>query len=1321
MTHRPTKKESVQFVDSDKSQVPRDQWIMKPEASLAIAAQQIAARDQAIDRRDRMIAELDQTVTNLSQIVAHRDNHIAHILGVLAHRDEQIAGYQRALVERDHHISAHETALGERDTYIAHLAQQVANRSGELAEIRASASWRFTAPLRRIRSLLARLLRARARPGDVTATSKEKPSPVTSGNPQNEHNDLPTAIPSADLSDDSPAQFPITNANVPAASEANEPTPDSLKDDRSAIAPSISVRRSPKLSIVPHYFDPNDAKNDWTKFQDISIAIHFHATDSDALLHFQSRLMEVTIPVDLFVSVCEPSNSEAIRAQIQEAVPCARDVVVEVVPRVGGSIAPFIVQFGERLARYQIVGHFHGPIGSPTRRPPSSYLRALDILLGLRGDSGRRVRQVVHVLQADAKLVYPEASALSLDDPSGWGPTHTLARELLEAHSKVFIGDFVTIDYPDTTMFWSRASCLAEYLTLPLHYDDFVQTHGSADCGLEDALARLPLVFASAHEGNCYRIHTSDSIPDYRLYEEQHDYSQAAFATDTRVLSFYLPQFHAIPENDRWHGKGFTEWTKVRAANPLFEGHYQQHMPHRDLGYYVIDSSEVLRRQAAMMRKAGVYGQVFYHYDFGSKLLLEEPAQLLLTNRDIEMPFCFCWANENWTRRWDGDEQNILLEQRYSAVDAQNFIRYLIPFFRDRRYIKVADRPVLFVYRPSSVPDATQYLRIWADECARAEIGRPFVVAVLTRGATDPRDFGMDAGAERVLQDWTAGGVRDIRERLAAYDDLRGSVLPYDQVVHYYTDSIAAKSFPWFRSVVPNWDNTARYGADALLLHGSSPQRFQDWLQHCISHAREFLPEDRRFVLINAWNEWAEGAHLEPDSRFGYSYLNSVGRALSGISYADEFQRVFPLPERLRVHISLSKNVIAQLRKDVSLATQFGTCLRQTTVLGTCDCTLSPAVAEILGVSSRAVLEDADEGSVHVEFRRISLFAPTLIERLLQIALQFPNSYVVANAYGDGGPLAEVTGNGSVDFSVAQAAPILVCPRVVARAGFANCRMRTDAHSFVTTPSATPVDQRPRLSTIIRFHKSNSVVQLEDALFCLAAMRDCVVVPLIATQDLDETQMGRLHAILHAIPFIDDVEPQVFEYRTPHGSGDVRSKMLCETLLQVTTRYAAFLDFDDLLASDAYAWLIHRLRSTGKAVAFGRVYVTNYVGATGVWLERKRTFGGRYTYEEFRQYNLAPIHSFALDLKRLDLSRIYYHEEQRYMEDYFLTLQLFSADNVDWESLEEEKYIGDYIHSVDRPHTLAFTDDAERQALLELPEYQLCVDRIYGLRRATHF
>jgi hypothetical protein len=774
-----------------------------------------------------------------------------------------------------------------------------------------------------------------------------------------------------------------------------------------------------------------------------------------------------------------------------------------------------------------------------------------------------------------------------------------------------------------------------------------------------------------------------------------------------------LPQFHPIPENDIWHGKGFTEWTKVRSANPLFLGHYQQHIPHSDIGYYLLDTIDTLKKQADQMKKAGVYGQVFYHYWFTGKLILEEPAQLLLNSPDIEMPYCFCWANENWTRSWDGNENEILLDQKYSTYDAYEFIQYLIPFFKDPRYITIDHRPVLFIYRPSSIPNAVEYQEIWSKECLMVGINPPYVVAVLTRGATNPNHFGMDAGVERVLHDWTDGAVPNIKDSLVQYWPVNGSVLDYNKVVEFYTSQVDEKDFIYFRSTVPIWDNTARYGSEAYLLHGSSPQRFQEWMKNTITYTQEKLPVDKRIIVVNAWNEWAEGAHLEPDSRYGYSYLNSIGRVLSDIAYEDEINPNYLIPADIKVHILFPKYLLDKLSQDEDLKHKFLFCLSRQSIINVCR--VSVDIPDLLAYLPVEYQPNYDDAEVIIEFRQIALFNDTVIEKMVQTAFA-TGSVVIPNSYDGKVPIYDVSGNGSIDSSVVHKSPIVIFKKKSEDFCIKNCRMRTDARCIEVYPSTILNSDKPIVTTIIRFHKSADLNELENALYCLSAMMQCIVQPFIAAQDLSPEQIINLEKLLQKIPWVEGYSPLVDHYKSLNGTGDLRSKMLNESLKKVKSQYAAFLDFDDLLLPYAYGWLINRLKLTGKAVAFGRVYATNHTSKDGRLVDRTRLYEYGYSYEEFLDHNHAPLHSFILDLGQLDLSNIIYFDDQKYMEDYLLTLQLFSKENADWEGLKSNFYIGDYIHSVDREHTLALTNEQERLSLLESQEYIICDQRICDIR-----
>lgn len=1238
-----------------------------------------------------VLSHRNATIADLRQLLNTREQNVSALQQVVEERDRSIGELNTVLAEREAHIAWQRSRFGQKlaesDLQISQLQQRVAAYESHIQDIVASRSWKLTKPLRfSVASL-------RSAKGMLRFTKHQVAHAGIGG----------TARKVLHVARRDGVRALFRRAATLGAQDLR------VTSVGSSGAPEEDSRA---LSVVPYYIDPGLDSKKPEPSGTFSLAIHLHLFYTDMMQDVCERLANIPQPFDLYVSTNQSAKCSDIKRQLRSLLPHVKKIVVTRVPNRGRDIAPFIVQFGKHLSRYDIIGHFHTKksIHNPELR--SWCTDVLDLLLGKPGSNGGHVAHIFEKLRATAKIVYPEGRQEILQDRARWADNRDIAQTILQRYTKWSVDDFPVIEFPEGSMFWARGRCLQDMLRLPLTFDDFPPEPIPADGTLAHALERLILVFAATHEGQNLRLHRGDSVPDYRFYEPQQNFSDSIVHNDIQVLSFYLPQFHPIPENDEWHGKGFTEWTKVRAASPLFKGHYQQHIPHSDIGYYLLESPDTLRKQAELMRKAGVSGQVFYHYWFNGRLILEQPAQKLLANPDIQMPFCFCWANENWTRRWDGNEAEILLAQNYSEDDAREFIRYLIPFLQDERHIRVEGRPLLFVYRPSSIPDPQLYLRVWAEECRAHGIQAPYVVAVLTRGVKHPSDFGMDAGVERVLHDWTAGAVPEIKHSLQRYTAMNGSALSYPDVATFYSSQTEAKDFTYFRSIVPMWDNTARYGTEAFLVHGSTPEYFQEWFESLVSYSKNTLPEDRRFILVNAWNEWAEGAHLEPDSRYGYSYLNSIGRALSDVQYSEQAKPTISAAKPLSVHITIAPHLHSVLRRHPDFTRRFSQALTNSSIIKAHNVTIDATSAEIVKGIGSGTQEGVD---FIVEFRQLAFFSSKMLEQLVQYASFKPESPAIPNFYGDTA-IVNVLSNDSVEPHDAYHSPIVVYPGKMPSGGFKNYRMCTHAPCFLTRVNTLAESEPPVVTTIIRFHASGDLNLLAHALGCLVAMGNCICVPLIAAQDLSPSQVEGLSSLLAEFPWHENHPPIVSHYQAPHGVRDLRSKMLNESLRQVKSRYAAFLDYDDLLLPHAYEWLINRLNQTGKAVSFGRVYSTSYRVSRGLFLERGRAYEYGYSYSEFVRQNHAPLHSFLLDLSKLDVSGLVYYDDQRYMEDYFLTLQLFTERNCDWESLRFNHYIGDYIHSIDRPHTLAFTDDSDRQQLLKQPAYLLCENRIEDLR-----
>lgn len=374
----------------------------------------------------------------------------------------------------------------------------------------------------------------------------------------------------------------------------------------------------------------------------------------------------------------------------------------------------------------------------------------------------------------------------------------------------------------------------------------------------------------------------------------------AAEEAACRVLAMVLPQFHPIAQNDEWWGKGFTEWTNVVKARPKFAGHYQPHLP-SDLGFYDLRVPEVREQQADLARAFGIDGFCYYHYWFNETQLLERPLAEILAAGRPDFPFCICWANENWTRRWDGYDAQVLIGQSYSADDDRKHIQALLPYLADPRYIRVDGRPLLAVYRSGHLPDPARTAEIWREESVRAGVGDLFLCRFEAWDpivSPDPRTIGFDAAVE-FAPDWRRAGGQEFsgwkakllcRLGLLPRVYLENRLFDYREMVKTMR-SRPPPSYPLFRGVTPGFDNSARRKKGATIVRHSSASLYGEWLEDMLRWTEVHHAGQRRLVFVNAWNEWAEGNHLEPDQQRGHSYLEANIAAVTRVRPKDGASR----------------------------------------------------------------------------------------------------------------------------------------------------------------------------------------------------------------------------------------------------------------------------------------------------------------------------------------------------------------------------------------------------------------------------------------------
>lgn len=375
-----------------------------------------------------------------------------------------------------------------------------------------------------------------------------------------------------------------------------------------------------------------------------------------------------------------------------------------------------------------------------------------------------------------------------------------------------------------------------------------------------------------------------------------------------KIIPFYLPQFHNIPENDEWWGEGFTEWTNVKSATPLYEGHVQPKVP---LGgeYYNLLDDDVKIWQARIAKEHGIYGFCYYHYWFNGKLLLEKPMEQMLANKDVDIPFCICWTNEAWTKAWVGNERKVLIPQKYGdKLEWKEHFDYLLPFLKDDRYICEDGKPIIIIYRPYIIPCLEDMLNYWKELAVKAGFPGLKTMCIISDVHIDDTNKydcfdniiewqpHMARSAKKKSSSYIIRSLKKIRRKIInVFEEKTGKDLnQIDFLSKKFSESsmrfqsyddiwkTILKMPPIRGNSIPGsfvrWDNSPRYHERATIIKGETPEKFKKYLSLQIKHAKNDYKSDMMFMF--AWNEWCEGGYLEPDEENGYSYLEAIKEAL---------------------------------------------------------------------------------------------------------------------------------------------------------------------------------------------------------------------------------------------------------------------------------------------------------------------------------------------------------------------------------------------------------------------------------------------------------
>src|SRR3989339_1460197 len=580
----------------------------------------------------------------------------------------------------------------------------------------------------------------------------------------------------------------------------------------------------------------------------IAVIVHLYYTELwDELA---KHINNIPFNFDTYINLVENNYPENIIDKIKRTFPRA---VVTSTPNKGFDIGGLMKQIQNiNLEKYDLVCKIHSKKSKykMTNYGDNWRKELLDSMLG----SKRRVLGIIKLFE-NKKIGMISSEKHISNKISTNEEKYLLLCDKLKIEKK-----FQDIEYFEGTMFWCRSEILEKIKKIGMKTEDFEDTRIKVNDGqLAHAFER---VFGALCKSCGYYLY---GVPE-KIYF--HDKEQI------KLIPFYLPQYHQIPENDRFWGKGFTDWINVKKAKPLFEGHYQPHVPDL-LGYYNLKNPKVSKEQANLAKKYGIHGFCYYYYWFNGKKLLESPIERVLKTKEPDFPFCICWANENWTRSWDGLNKEILINQGYSVENNLKLIKEIIPYLKDKRYIRINGKPLFIIYRADNFPNLKKTADLWREECRKNDVGEIHLALVQSFEETNPKKYGFDSSIEfPPLQS-------QIKEMPKIYEnqDFKGKIYNYHGLAKIFA-SRNKRDYKTYPGIMPSWDNTSRRKNNSFIFVNSDPLHYKLWLKRIIRKLRKDYKGEDKVIFINAWNEWAEGCHLEPDKKFGLGYLEATREAL---------------------------------------------------------------------------------------------------------------------------------------------------------------------------------------------------------------------------------------------------------------------------------------------------------------------------------------------------------------------------------------------------------------------------------------------------------